>query len=289
MQEAGCRAALGLLLLASCILLLDCNVRERRHTPSQRGIEPVEFDDDGIVDAALAGAGHGRDASDAALQRLALERVEGDVDGLADGDVRHIHFAQVGGLDAERGQVAEREDGLSRGEHFAFAGVDVADRSGEGRCELQLVEVGLGQIGSGLRLGDVGLGHGDLFLGGPGHYLIEPRLSSYTTDSVSEPHCFETLPPGSYPLTIKPPANYASTTFDAMTINLSGGMKADVMYGARRGGPAPAPTRAVAASDASATPGGLLGNTGRTVLIVFAALVLVALGGAVGVALMRRR
>jgi hypothetical protein len=66
-------------------------------------------------------------------------------------------------------------------------------------------------------------------------------------------------------------------------------MKADVMYGARRGGPAPAPTRAVAASDASATTGGLLGNTGRTVLIVFAALVLVALGGAVGVALMRRR
>ncbi len=111
----------------------------------------------------------------------------------------------------------------------------------------------------------------------------------YTTDSVSEPHCFETLPLGSYQLTIKPPANYASTTFDAMTINLTGGMKADVMYGAKRGGPAPTPTRTATASNAGATPGGLLGNTGRTVLIVFAALVLVALGIAVGVALMNRR
>jgi len=112
---------------------------------------------------------------------------------------------------------------------------------------------------------------------------------SYTTDSVSEPHCFPDLPPGSYQLTIKPPANYASTTFDAMTVNLSGGMKADVMYGAKRGGPALAPTRTATASNESATGGGLLGNSGRVVLIVFAALVLVALGGAIGVALMRRR
>jgi hypothetical protein len=112
---------------------------------------------------------------------------------------------------------------------------------------------------------------------------------SYTTDSVSEPHCFQELPPGSYQLTIKPPSNYASTTFDAMTVNLSGGMKADVMYGAKRGGPAPAPTRTGSASNGSATTGGSPGNTGRTLLIVFAALVLVALGVVVGVALMRRR
>ena len=111
-----------------------------------------------------------------ALQRLALERIERDVDGLADGDARHIHFAQVGRLDAEGGQVAEGEDGLSSGEHFAFAGVDVADGSGEGRFELQLVQVGLSQIGGGLGLSDVGLSHGDLFLGCPGHHLIEPRL-----------------------------------------------------------------------------------------------------------------
>jgi hypothetical protein len=86
---------------------------------------------------------------------------------------------------------------------------------------------------------------------------------SYTTDSVSEPYCFEALPPGTYQLTIKPPANYASTTFDAMTVNLSGGMKADVVYGAKRGGTAPAATAVAAASSASATGGGLLGNTGR--------------------------
>jgi len=112
---------------------------------------------------------------------------------------------------------------------------------------------------------------------------------SYTTDSVSEPHCFADLPPGTYQMTIKPPANYASTTFDAMTINLSGGMKADVVYGAKRGGAALAPTPAAAASGGTAAGGGLLGNAGRVILIVFAALVLVALGGGIGVALMRRR
>ena len=115
-----------------------------------------------------------------------------------------------------------------------------------------------------------------------------PR-DSYTTDGTSEPHCFGDLPPGSYQLTIKPPANYASTTPDAMTISLSAGVKPNVMYGARRSGLAPTPTRTGSASNGSATTGGSPGNTGRTVLIVFAALVLVALGGVVGVALMRRR
>ena len=139
--------------------------------------------------------------------------------------------------------------------------------------------------------GDGQLGADESLLAGVVFTLSDasgPR-DSYTTDSVSEPHCFQDLPPGSYQLTIKPPANYASTTFDAMTISLSGGMKADMMYGARRGGPAPTPTRTAAASNESATGGGLLGNAGRTILIVFAALVLVALGAAIGVALMRRR
>ena len=68
-----------------------------------------------------------------------------------------------------------------------------------------------------------------------------PR-DSYTTDGVSEPHCFTDLPLGTYQLTIKPPANYGSTTPGAMTISLSAGVKPNVMYGARRSGQAPAPT-----------------------------------------------
>jgi hypothetical protein len=98
-----------------------------------------------------------------------------------------------------------------------------------------------------------------------------PR-DSYTTDSATEPYCFKDLPPGSYQLTIKPPTNYASTTPNAITISLSGGMKVDVAHGARRSGPAPIPT---GSTSGSATSGGLLGSTGRTVLIVIGVLLLI--------------
>ena len=51
-----------------------------------------------------------------------------------------------------------------------------------------------------------------------------PR-DAYTTDGTTEPHCFQDLKLGNYQLTIKPPANYGSTTPDAMSISLSAGVK----------------------------------------------------------------
>jgi len=108
-----------------------------------------------------------------------------------------------------------------------------------------------------------------------------PR-ESYTTDGVSEPHCFADLQPGSYMVTIKPPANYSATTPKTSVIALSGG-KQEVSFGARRGGVTP--TRVSSGSSVGAS----LGNIGRIVLIVVAILVLIGLGFGGGFLLMSRR
>ena len=110
----------------------------------------------------------------------------------------------------------------------------------------------------------------------------------YTTDGVSEPYCFTNLPPGSYQLAIKSPANYTATTQKSMIIALNGGMKTDVAFGAKRGGPAPTPTRSGGGSGDNGA-GGLLGSVGRIVLIVVAILVLVGLGFVGGFVLLGRR
>jgi hypothetical protein len=109
---------------------------------------------------------------------------------------------------------------------------------------------------------------------------------SYTTDGVSEPFCFTNLQPGSYQVTMKPPANYGATTPKTSVIALSGGSQ-DVTFGARRGGPAPTATRASGGTGATAS--GVLGSVGKVVLIVVAVLILVGLGFGGGFVLMSRR
>jgi hypothetical protein len=113
-----------------------------------------------------------------------------------------------------------------------------------------------------------------------------PR-DSYTTDGVSEPHCFPNLPAGSYQVAIKPPSNYSATTQKVWTIALNGGMKTDVLFGARRGGAAPTPTSTGGGGDSGIS--GLLGSAGRIVLIVVAILVLLGLGFVGGFVLLGRR
>jgi len=112
---------------------------------------------------------------------------------------------------------------------------------------------------------------------------------SYTTDGVSEPHCFADLALGDYKLTARPPANYASTTFDTVSVSLTAGIQPSVAYGAKRSGLAPAPTRADSVSTGGATSGGLLGTAGRTILIVIGVLILVGLAGVGGFLLLGRR
>ena len=113
-----------------------------------------------------------------------------------------------------------------------------------------------------------------------------PR-DSYTTDSATEPHCFSDLPSGNYRLTTKPPANHVLTTSDALTVNLSGGMKAELASGAKRSGSVPTPTGS--AAPAGATAGGQAGSTGRTVLLVIGVVVLIGLAVAGGFVLGIRR
>jgi hypothetical protein len=115
-----------------------------------------------------------------------------------------------------------------------------------------------------------------------------PR-ESYTTDGVSEPHCFQDLALGNYQLTAKPPTNYSSTTPDAMTINLSAGVKPNVMYGTRRSGLVAAPTRTASPSDDGAATGAASGSIFRTILIVVSVVVIVALMGVGGILLRARR
>ncbi len=116
---------------------------------------------------------------------------------------------------------------------------------------------------------------------------VGPR-DSYTSDGTTEPHCFQDLKLGNYQLKIKPPTNYGSTTPDAMTISLSAGVKPNVMYGARRSGLAPAPTRTTSPSGESAATGAASGSILRTILIVVTVIVIIALVG-VGATLLRIR
>jgi hypothetical protein len=106
---------------------------------------------------------------------------------------------------------------------------------------------------------------------------------SYTTDGVSEPHCFTGLQPGSYQLAAKAPANYSATTQKSYIVALNSGGKSDWALGVRRGGPAPTPTRTGGAASAG------LASAGRMVLIVVSILVLIGLGFVGGFLLLSRR
>ncbi len=112
---------------------------------------------------------------------------------------------------------------------------------------------------------------------------------SYTTDGTTEPHCFQDLKLGNYRLTIKPPANYGSTTPDVMTISLSAGVKPNVMYGTRRSGLVPAPTRTTSPSGDGAATGAASGSVFRTILIAVGVVVIIALMGVGGILLRARR
>ena len=116
-----------------------------------------------------------------------------------------------------------------------------------------------------------------------------PR-ESYTTDGVSEPHCFPNLQPGSYSVSAKPPASFSAMTEKTTVVALNGGMKTDISFGARRGGPAPTATKVGSASASGGAAGSsLLGSAGRVILTVVLVLILIGLGFGGGFLLMSRR
>ena len=109
---------------------------------------------------------------------------------------------------------------------------------------------------------------------------------TYTTDGVSEPYCFADLQPGSFTLTAKAPGGYSGTSPKTQIVAISGG-KEDFVFGARRGGAVPTPTRT--SSGGGGATSGLLGGAGRYILAGAALLVLIGLGFVAGFVLMNRR
>ncbi len=79
---------------------------------------------------------------------------------------------------------------------------------------------------------------------------------SYSTDGNSEPYCFGNLPPGSYTVQARGPANLEATTAGQWAISLASGAQFDVMYGAQ----------ATGAAAATPATGGSTGGSGFTTL-----------------------
>ena len=122
-------------------------------------------------------------------------------------------------------------------------------------------------------------------------------VSTYITDGVSEPFCFELTQADSYTLQLYPPAGFASTTEDNWAVAIANGESYTVSFGLSAA-PAVADTSAgsetvdaaadeTAATTESAAPAesGGLSNVGLIVMGVAAVLVVLAV---VGVVLLRR-
>ena len=96
-------------------------------------------------------------------------------------------------------------------------------------------------------------------------------LASYTSDGVSEPHCFTRLAPGSYLVTIEPAAGALPTSDRRWNVPLEQGTTIRLNFGSQ-------PGRAAVASTDGSTPGAAIG-------LLFVALV----GGGVGWLIYRQR
>lgn len=129
-------------------------------------------------------------------------------------------------------------------------------------------------------------------------------VSTYVSDGISEPYCFEDLETDTYQVQVFPPADYVMTTAGTWAVALSGGDSIAVSFGVQ---PQPAaPAAEVAAADTSSTggdtavadtgsaetvnaaatdSGGFFSSVGGIVLAIAAVLVLLA--GA-GVVMLRR-
>lgn len=60
-------------------------------------------------------------------------------------------------------------------------------------------------------------------------------IGQYTTDGISEPYCFSGLAPGSYRVSVQPPAGYIASGAPEMLVALAGAARMDVVIGLKRG------------------------------------------------------
>jgi len=114
--------------------------------------------------------------------------------------------------------------------------------------------------------------------------------STYITDGISEPFCFELTEADSYQLQLFPPAGFTSTTEDTWSVAIANGESYTVSFGLTAAAAATATTavdsaETPAATDATASANGGFGNLGLIVAVVAVVLVVLA---AIGVVLLRR-
>ncbi len=121
-------------------------------------------------------------------------------------------------------------------------------------------------------------------------------VSTYITDGLNEPYCFENLDPDTYQVQVFPPADFAPTTADTWAVSVSNGAALGVAFGVKEGVAEVAEVveeTAVTSTDTpaeetEATPeeeSGFFSNVGG---IVIGAGVLLLLLAGVGVAMLRR-
>jgi hypothetical protein len=72
-------------------------------------------------------------------------------------------------------------------------------------------------------------------------------VQAYTTDGVTEPHCFKTLPAGQYTVSFAAPAGYNATTVTSTPLDVAAGSTSELEFGAQPGAaianqPAPRPS-----------------------------------------------
>lgn len=114
--------------------------------------------------------------------------------------------------------------------------------------------------------------------------------STYITDGISEPFCFELTEADSYELQIFPPAGFTSTTEDTWAVAIANGESYTVSFGLTT---APAATATPTASDAATPAAGdttasATGGFGSLGWIVAGIAVVLVLLAVVGVVLLRR-
>ncbi|KAA3663965.1 MAG: hypothetical protein DWQ04_08105 [Chloroflexi bacterium] len=126
-------------------------------------------------------------------------------------------------------------------------------------------------------------------------------VSTYITDGITEPYCFQNLDPDTYQVQVYSPAGFAPTTADNWAVSVTDGTALSVAFGVTEAN-APAPVAEASAetadtsaetADSTSTPaeeaapeeGGFFSSIGGIVLVIAGILVLLA--GA-GVVMLRR-
>jgi LysM repeat protein len=115
---------------------------------------------------------------------------------------------------------------------------------------------------------------GEALLAGGLFNLSGISSTSYTTDGISEPHCFAALPTGDYLISVGPPQGYTLTGASEVPVTISGSSVVTLSFGA-------APASAPATAEANTAPGGpeAVRSTFLVVGIVGGVILVAALGG----------